>query len=122
MALESFLRRPWRRPSLVLPLVLLVGLSAAFVSRAGEDEEDEVIHRAIEAGEIAPLQALFTEIRREYQGRILKVELEQEWHGEDPLWVYEAKILTPRGHVLELEYDARSLELIEIEGRHDGDD
>ena len=91
------------------------------MSRAGE-EEDEVVHRAIEAGEIAPLQALFAEIRREYQGRILKVELEQEWHGEDPIWVYEAKILTPRGHVLELEYDAKSLELIEIEGQHDDDD
>ncbi len=122
MALESFLRRPWRRRSFVLPLVLLVGLSAAFTSRAGADEEDDAIHRAIEAGEIAPLQSLFAEIRREYQGRILKVELEREWHGEGPIWVYEAKILTPRGHVLELEYDARSLELIEIEGRHDDDD
>jgi uncharacterized membrane protein YkoI len=122
MALESLLRRPWRRPSLVPLLVLLVGLLAAFMSHAGEEEEDEVIHQAIEAGEIVPLQALFAEIRREYQGRILKVELEQERHAEEPIWVYEAKILTPEGHVLELEYDAKSLELIEIEGQHDDDD
>ena len=46
---------------------------------------------------------------------VLKVELDQEWRITGRIWVYEAKILTPEGDVLKVEYDARSLELIEVE-------
>jgi uncharacterized membrane protein YkoI len=122
MTREPFTLRPWRRLPFVVLLVLLVGLVAALTSRADEGEGHDAIHEAIEAGEIVPLRQLFAKIRRDVQGRILKVELERERHAEEAIWVYEAKILTPEGHVLELEYDAKSLELLEIEGWHDDDD
>lgn len=114
-------RPPPRRRLLAVLLALLLGLFAASASRA-EEEDDEVIHRAIEAGEIMPLYQLFGRIRREFGGRVLKVELEHESHGEQATWVYEAKVLTSRGQVLELEYNAKTLELIEVEGQHDDDD
>jgi uncharacterized membrane protein YkoI len=121
MTREPFTCRPRRRLPFAVLLVLFFGLSAAVTSRADEDEEHEAIQQAIEAGQIVPLRQLFGKIRREFQGRVLKVELERERHAGEPIWVYEAKILTPEGHVLELEYDAKSLELIEIEGWHDDD-
>jgi uncharacterized membrane protein YkoI len=55
---------------------------------------------------------------------VLKVELEHKDEGEAP-WVYEVKLLTPQGDVLELAYDAATLELIGLEGRyreHEEDD
>lgn len=69
--------------------------------------------------EIVPLQGLLTRIREHFQGRILEVEIEQEWHHGGRIWVYEAKLLTPKGHVLKLEYNAKSLELLEVKGRHE---
>ena len=55
---------------------------------------------------------------------MLKIELEHEDEGGVP-WVYEVKLLTPQGDVLELAYDAATLELIGLEGRYrenEGDD
>jgi hypothetical protein len=47
---------------------------------------------------------------------ILKVDLECKGHGTAAVWIYEAEILTPKGHVLELEYHTRTLDLLERRG------
>ena len=63
---------------------------------------------------VAPLQNLLARVQGAYPGHILKVELERE--GDEP-WIYEVKLLTDRGRVLKLEYDAVSLELLKMKGR-----
>lgn len=69
----------------------------------------------------APIGSLLERVRRDFEGDVLKVELEteDEIEGRTERLVYEVKILTPRGRVLELIYDARNLELLEVEGRED---
>lgn len=64
---------------------------------------------------VASLDAALAEVRRAYPGRVLKVELESE---DDAVarWVYEVKVLTSDGHVLEVELDAVSLQLLGVEG------
>jgi uncharacterized membrane protein YkoI len=42
--------------------------------------------------------------------------IEAELEREDGLWVYEVKLLRPNGRVVEALFDARSGELLAIEG------
>jgi len=42
---------------------------------------------------------------------------EREEYGKEDIWVYEVKLLTKKGSVLKLEYDAIHLELLKIKGR-----
>ncbi len=77
------------------------------------DDDDE--EKAARSSEVVPVEQLLGVIRQRFDGRILKVELDQEWRIGGRIWVYDVKILTPEGEVLKLEYDARSLELIELQ-------
>ena len=86
------------------------------------DDDRHVVERAIESGEVESLQRLLARIRQDFDGRVLKVELERENYAGRLRWIYEAKILTDSGDVLELEYDAQALELLEVEGRRSRDE
>ena len=66
--------------------------------------------------DVQPLDRLLARLRAEFPGRVLKVELEYE-DDDGAGWIYEIKLLTPQGHVLKLDYDARTLELRELKGR-----
>ena len=97
-----------------LALAVLIVSTLQLVQARADDAD---LERALQAGEIVPLNDLLARIRKDFAGRLLQVELEQEDIAEGSGWVYEAKVLTPEGNVLKLEYDARSLELLEIRGR-----
>jgi uncharacterized membrane protein YkoI len=64
---------------------------------------------------LAPIDEALAVVQRTHPGRVLKVELEDE-DDVPGRWVYEVKILTPAGHVLEVTLDARSLEQLGVEG------
>ena len=68
---------------------------------------------------VVPLRNLLARVHAAYPGQVLEVELEREKNGRNELWIYEVKLLTQRGSVLKLEYDAVSLELLEIKGKAD---
>ena len=106
-------KAPYGRSAIALlgwlaAMVLLLG-SAVCMAHA----DDVYVPKA---GEVAPLEELFARLRKNFQGRILKVELERE--GADSAWYYEVKLLTPEGHVLKIEYNARTLELRQVKGKH----
>ena len=105
-------------------VMVIASLLSAFTAVAPVEADDDRydVQRAIDSGEVVPLQRLFTRIRRDFDGQVLKIELERENYGGDIKWIYEAKILTPKGHVLKLEFDAQALELIDIEGRYEYDE
>ena len=46
--------------------------------------------------------------------------LERERRDGGRIWIYEAKILMPDGDVFEVEYDARSLEVLDLKGPEEG--
>ena len=110
----------------VLGVALAAGLFVAAGTARADHEEDE-IHRVLRAHKIVSLQQLLAHVHRDFHARILKVELAQTRYRGQLRWIYEAKIMTPEGNVLEVEYDANSLELLELEGeqgrhRHERDD
>ena len=78
-------------------------------------DEDEEIPSNMEG--VAPMRSLLAQVHEAYPGQVLEVELEREEYGKGDIWVYEIKLLTAKGRVLKLEYDAINLELLQIKGR-----
>ena len=101
----------WKRFLGVLLVVLAALAVGASWSIADDDRESAPL-----PGEVAPLRELLVLVQKKYPGRILEVELEQEEYGDKDIWIYEIKILTHKGRVYELEYDAATLELLDTEG------
>ena len=92
-----------------MPVRALLCLLAVLASpvQASQDEA----RRLLERGEILPLERVLEHARRHRSGDVLEVELDEE-HGRH---VYEILLLDDRGRVWELELDAATGELIELE-------
>lgn len=60
------------------------------------------------AGDVMPLEALLDQVAREHPGRLIEVELERKGRG----YVYELELIDERGRVWELDFDARTGELL----------
>ena len=109
-------RRRRRRVACLLGIALVLTPGAL---RADEKDHRREIRKAVEAGEVVPLRDLLERIREEFQGRVIKAELERESRGGRKHWVYEIRVLTSEGNVLKLEYDAETMELIRARGRRE---
>ena len=94
-------------------LALIVGLVTS-LPWAVADEDEEIIN---DMEGVAPLRSLLAQVHEAYPGQVLEVELEREDYGKGDVWVYELKLLTEKGSVLKLEYDAVNLELLKLKGR-----
>ena len=81
--------------------------------RTGDDAHD-LAREASERGEILPISEIFERARARYAGRVLEAELERT-RGR---WVYELKILDPKGRLLEVYLDAQNGSVL----GHEGDD
>lgn len=64
-----------------------------------------------EQGRIAPLQQFIDDALNRYPGRFLEAELELD----DGRYIYELEVVTGDHRVMELEYDAVSGELLDVE-------
>lgn len=76
-------------------------------------EDHEQIRRLKESGRIRSLESVLEEIRRDYPGRIIEIELDDD----DGRYTYEIELVDERGIVWDLEIDARTGKL--LEKKHD---
>lgn len=88
-------------------LPLLVLFAAAFAAGATPPRDHERALAAQARGEFVPLETILADAERRQPGRVLSVELDDA--------EYEIEILRPDAVVVELEYDARTGKLIELE-------
>ena len=95
-----------RTPWLSLLLLLPVATASADGRRARHHDHDEA-RAAVERGERVPLAPLVADALRRHPGKLIEAELD----GHD----YEIEILRADGRVVELEYDARTGKLIDVE-------
>lgn len=107
-----------KTPTVVKFAVCAVAVSVLLgpaLSRADDDDAAPMraARAALEAGEIRPLSELLARIEDRCDGRFVEMELDED----DGRWIYEIKLLGPRGDVAELEYDAADLALLEAEGQ-----
>ena len=96
-------------PRPVLPLLMALALGFGSPAMADDDDGPRSPPR------VASIDALLATVQRDYPGRVLKVELEREDDGRGR-WMYEVKVLTSTGNVVEIEIDAVSLERLRVEG------
>lgn len=99
-----------RRHLLLLPALLLPVLPA--LADDDDSHDHERARHALESGDILSLATLLERSGIEDAGRLIEVELERE-HGR---LVYELKVLTPRGRVIDHYFDARTGALLKREG------
>lgn len=91
-------------------LALLIVLALA---PAGLADDHDRARAARERGDIRPLEDILPSVRQRFPGDVVRIELENE-HGR---WIYEIKLISPDGRLVELDVDARSGEVVEVEGR-----
>lgn len=77
---------------------------------ADRDDHDRA-RRALEAGEIRPLAENLAVAEATRHGRVIELELERD----DGRWIYELELVTPEGRLYEMEIDAASGTVLEVE-------
>lgn len=71
--------------------------------------DHEQIRRLKESGRIRSLESVLEEIRRDYPGRIIEIEFDDD----DGRYTYEIELVDEQGVVWDLEIDARTGKLLE---------
>lgn len=103
----------------------LLAVSATVLLLAGctADERAPQAPRTLSApvrGELLPLSDILQFVRSIVEGKVIDVELESDVDFHDGErhhnWVYEIEVLTGQNHVVELEIDAITGKLLEIDG------
>jgi uncharacterized membrane protein YkoI len=94
-----------------------------FLSGCSADEHAaQTTEQAIERGpgRVRPLSEVMAMARQITDGRVIDVELESDVGLDDgnreQRWVYEIEVLTEDNRVIELEFDAVTGKLLEIDG------
>lgn len=92
--------------------LLAAGLMTLALGSAAADDDDHLLaRRALEEGRILPLAEVLAAVKAKIPGKVLEVELEVE----DGVLVYDLKLLTPGGGLKELEVDAATGKILQIE-------
>jgi len=99
--------------SVVLAISAAAAAAASANAPASEPSDSDIARELVEAGRILPLEQLLMRARRLRSGVLVAVELEYE--AEHRAYVYEIELLDPAGRVWEVELDAASGDLIELE-------
>ena len=76
------------------------------------DEDQDEVYDAVQAGLVKPFSELYAMVEKDFHGRIIKVELDED----DNEWTYELK-LVHESNIIKVEYDAATLAITEIKGR-----
>ncbi len=95
---------------------LCIGLTLGWAAPLMSDEidHDEAL-RLTEQGRILPLQSFIDDALRRFPGRFLEAELERD----DGRYIYELEIVTRDRSVIDLEYDATTGALLDVDRDED---
>ncbi|AWI91825.1 peptidase [Methylobacterium sp. DM1] len=104
--------RPVLRP-LLLALVALASILAPCLGAmpARADDDGERARRALERGEIRPLDAVLAAARAAVPGDVVALDLKRD----DGRWLYKLRILGTDGRRRDVKIDASSLKLLDVD-------
>ena len=81
------------------------------------EEDHERARAALTAGEIRPLREIMGSVQVRCGGHVIEAELEEGSRDGHRIWLYQLRVMTPRGDVLRLDVDAATKEILKIKGR-----
>lgn len=90
--------------------IILLALALPATAQAGGDDHDAV-RRAVDSGKARPLAELKLIVKDRVPGEIVSVRLDRE----RSVLVYEFRILTANGRLVEAEVDAATGKILEVE-------
>ncbi|USE38285.1 PepSY domain-containing protein [Endozoicomonas sp. SCSIO W0465] len=91
-------------------LTFLLVIATGFLPLWGQADSKPL--SVVKRGDAVSYQQLVDAISRQFHGRIVRVELEQDWLN----WYYELRLLQDDGRIIEVELEAKTLRIIEVEG------
>jgi uncharacterized membrane protein YkoI len=91
-----------------------VALAMSLGASAEHADDAERAREGVRSGRYVKLASILEQIESRYVGHAIEVELETA--DVDQVPTYEIDWLTPQGHVVEFEFDARTGKLLEVEG------
>lgn len=91
----------------LLLVILAAGLGATSAAPANDDQEQA--RRALEKGEIRPLDQVLAAVRAVVPGDVVALDLKRKKRR----WIYEIKVLTPAGKRREVKIDAATLAILD---------
>lgn len=100
---------------LVPPLALGQDLDQTPEPPAALPPDFERAGAAVASGQILPLAEILERAQARYPGRVIQIELDDD----DGRMVYEVELVTTDGRLIELELDAASGDILDVE---EGDD
>jgi uncharacterized membrane protein YkoI len=98
----------------LVALTVALGMLALGAAMSARSDDAERAREAVREGRYVSATSVLDWLDSRYLGRAIEVELEEE---DDEPPSYEVEWLTPQNHVIEFEFDARTGELLETEGR-----
>ena len=93
----------------LLELVAVLAALSTFPARA--DDDRELARKLQAAGEILSLEAILERAKAEKSGEVLEIDLDRKASG----YVYEIEILDGSGQVWELDFDAKTGQILHTE-------
>lgn len=97
-------------------LLALSGLWAGSRLAVASPDHDRA-RKALQSGEILPLDKILAATAEKYPGQVLEVELEGERVAGERIWVYEIKALSPEGKIFKVVVNARTAEVLSMRTR-----
>lgn len=85
--------------------------SASALAPIAHADDNKSIRQLQRSGEILSLEQIFDRARKVKPGRIVDVDLDKD----DGRYIYEIELLESSGKVWEMEFDARTGELLQLE-------
>ncbi len=113
--MNKALRRPGMLPFLVMACLAAPIVIADADGQRWEDDDNsyDQARRALSRGDVLPVEEVIKQLKTHIPGQVLEIEFERE-HAR---WVYEFKMIDESGRRLEVYLDAKTAELISVEGQ-----
>lgn len=97
------------------PATLLLAAVLLAAVPAGADGKMDRLQAAVARGEVRPLSDLLQALAGPFPGKVVEVEIDEE-EDVPGRFVYEFKVLQESGRLLEIEIEAASGAVIDVDG------
>ncbi|MBK1693651.1 hypothetical protein CKO09_02695 [Chromatium weissei] len=103
-----------RRLFIFIAAVLSTSSVADHRARSGDAAHDHARH-ALERGEVRPIAEILARVAETVPGEVIGVEFERQHRHEQSVWIYEIKVLAVDGQRREVEVDAATGRILNVE-------